>query len=256
MLSPVPGGEQGAVRAFVSDDLRPCGEPAGHRRAVRTGRAPSSATSGSHSRRRGASSSRSRTRRRGRWSSAFAPATGQRPGQPVVRQQTPRPCGRRCRGSFSAIHRSLVTVKRCCTALYADGVGTGLRTAQMLDHLADLRRGPQVVPQQRRSDHVSGLVEGDHAVLLPADSDRGGAPQQLTACWSASRHTCGWTSVPGGCGAEAESTTVPSSARISRTLVDCVDESIPATSVTVLPGRVGRFRTELAGGSIRIKRTR
>ena len=54
----------------------------------------------------------------------------------------------------------------------SDRVGTGLRTAEMLDHLADLRRGPQVVPQQRRPDDGSGVVQRDHAVLLTADGDR------------------------------------------------------------------------------------
>ena len=48
----------------------------------------------------------------------------------------------------------------------------------MVDHLGDLRRRPQVVPQQRRPDHGARRVEGDHAVLLAADGDRGGPLQQ------------------------------------------------------------------------------
>ena len=46
---------------------------------------------------------------------------------------------------------------------------------------------------------------------------------------SASHHWSGWHSVPSGCGALADPTTVPSSARHSSTLVDCVEESTPAT---------------------------
>ena len=47
---------------------------------------------------------------------------------------------------------------------------------------------------------------------------------------SASHQRSGWHSVPSGCGAEASATTVPSSARTRSTLVDCVEESTPATS--------------------------
>src|SRR5262249_8718132 len=51
------------------------------------------------------------------------------------------------------------------------------------------------------------------------------------ACCSAYRQASGSTSVPPGCGALAWPTMVPSSASHSSTLVDCVEESTPATSI-------------------------
>ncbi len=68
--------------------------------------------------------------------------------------------------------------------------------------------------------------------------------------------------MPSGCGALADPTTVPSSARHSSTLVDCVEESTPATrSMTVmlvgpaLPGDPGKARAEEQAelGSVREK---
>src|SRR5215470_7388402 len=52
---------------------------------------------------------------------------------------------------------------------------------------------------------------------------------------SASRQACGGHSVPPGCGALAWSTMVPSAASHSSTLVDCVEESTPATSMRPPP---------------------
>ena len=51
------------------------------------------------------------------------------------------------------------------------------------------------------------------------------------ACSSADHQAAGSHSVPGGCGALPRATIVPSSAWQSSTLVDCVDESTPATSI-------------------------
>ncbi len=82
------------------------------------------------------------------------------------------------------------------------------------------------------------------------------------AAVSASHHRSGGHSVPAGCGALADPTTVPSSARHSSTLVDCVEESTPATrSMTVmlvachLATTCGEARAEhSANGSVRDKR--
>ena len=67
----------------------------------------------------------------------------------------------------------------------------------------------------------------------PIASARSSSPRPAEV--SASHQWSGWHSVPSGCGALADPTTVPSSARHSSTFVDCVEESTPATrSMTVI----------------------
>src|SRR6266849_5977322 len=51
------------------------------------------------------------------------------------------------------------------------------------------------------------------------------------ACSNAAHHAAGSHSVPPGCGALPRPTTVPSAASHNSTLVDCVEESTPATSM-------------------------
>jgi hypothetical protein len=60
----------------------------------------------------------------------------------------------------------------------ADRVRARLRAAELLDQVLGLGRGPGVVPQQRVAHRLPGLVQGDHAVLLPSDRDRVGALDQ------------------------------------------------------------------------------
>ncbi len=53
----------------------------------------------------------------------------------------------------------------------------------------------------------------------------------MLAC-KADHHSSGFTSVPSGCGDDADRTIAPVSASQTTTLQDWVDESIPATSAT------------------------
>ena len=64
----------------------------------------------------------------------------------------------------------------------------------------------------------------------PIASARSSSPRPASP--RACHHSCGSHSVPSGCGALACPTTVPSSAWHSSTLVDWVDESTPATSIS------------------------
>src|SRR5699024_2178633 len=57
------------------------------------------------------------------------------------------------------------------------------------------------------------------------------ASSPVSACIRASHQWCGCTSVSSGCVARPSSTTTPVLASHSTILQDCVDESIPATSV-------------------------
>ena len=70
-----------------------------------------------------------------------------------------------------------------------------------------------------------GTIVGRGSALHPAGTE---CPPQ--ACCSADHQACGGHSVPAGCGALPRPTIVPSSASHRITLVDCVEESTPATS--------------------------
>jgi hypothetical protein len=59
----------------------------------------------------------------------------------------------------------------------ADGIGPRGR-AQLGDEVGRRARRPDVVPEQRRPHDVPRVVEGDHAVLLAGDGDRGDLIQQ------------------------------------------------------------------------------
>ena len=137
-------------------------------------------------------------------------------------------------GSCWAIQRSLVTVN--------DAAGTEpivsaqlLRAAQLRHHIGNLRCGPQVVPQQCRSHNSSGAVQGDHAVLLPTDRNRRCALQQpgtrlLQGFPPRRRVDLGAGRVR--CGRLVDD--APSAALTNSTLVDWVEESIPATRTSFM----------------------
>ena len=81
------------------------------------------------------------------------------------------------------------------------------------------------------------VLAREGAMVVVADRDLASAEETVRmireqgGTASACHHSSGSHSVPSGCGAEACPTTVPSSGRQSITLVDCVDESTPATSI-------------------------
>ena len=60
-------------------------------------------------------------------------------------------------------------------------LGASLRSAELVDELLGRRRRAEVVPEQRRSQHLTGVVEDHHPVLLGADTDGIGAFQQAVA---------------------------------------------------------------------------
>ena len=80
-------------------------------------------------------------------------------------------------GSWSRSQRSLVDRERGDRHA-ADRVGARLRAAELVDQVAG--RGAERVSFQSSASRtgVAGVVEGDHAVLLPADGDRRGPVEQ------------------------------------------------------------------------------
>ncbi len=60
-------------------------------------------------------------------------------------------------------------------------LGPELRAAQFLGQPACLRRRAHVVPQQGGPHRLAPVVQGDQAVLLPADRHRGGLVRRVTA---------------------------------------------------------------------------
>ena len=54
----------------------------------------------------------------------------------------------------------------------ADRISPGLRATPLRDEVGGILRRARVIPQQRRPDDLTRLVEGDHAVLLRRDGHR------------------------------------------------------------------------------------
>src|SRR5262249_20807045 len=157
------------------------------------------------------------------------------------RRQVSQSCGSMTRatrraltGSCCTSQRSLVTVKDAlgtlpvCSAHHCAPPNSATRSAAAAD--------------ERRSFHSSaGLITAPSAsstsmpCCWPATATAAArSSRPLPACSRAAHQACGSHSVPAGWGALPVPTTVPSSARHSTTFVDCVEESIPATSVTGL----------------------
>ena len=241
MLSPVPADSAApaAVRPTTSDGPASRGSPTGRPSAA-------SACPGSHwpvagekypvpeaSPRSVAGSAASAARRPPLRPSRCPPL-----GPPPASRQVSQSCGSMTRavlaaasGSCSASQRSLVTVN--------DAVGT---LPVWLAHCS----GPpsseisaRACGAERTSFHSrAGLITCPASstttmpccwAATPTASARSSSPSPAVA--NACHHSSGSHSVPSGCGAVACPTTVPSSARQSITLVDCVDESTPATSI-------------------------
>src|SRR4051794_19497345 len=73
------------------------------------------------------------------------------------------------------------------------------------------------------------------------------SPAEVASSYAA-HHAAGSTSVPSGCAARPSRTTAPVDASQTTTLVDCVDESTPATSTKSLMDRVRPARQSFEGG--------
>ena len=74
--------------------------------------------------------------------------------------------------------------------------------AELGDHPGGLGRRLGVVPELRRAEGPTPVVEQDHPVLLPGDRDRRDAratPAAATAWASPSHHASGSCSLHGGC---------------------------------------------------------
>ncbi len=75
-------------------------------------------------------------------------------------------------GSCVASHLSLVTVNDA-TSTDPTASAHACGPPELLGQVGGGLRGPGVVPQQGVADHGAVVGEADHAVLLPADRDRG-----------------------------------------------------------------------------------
>src|SRR5439155_13725133 len=95
--------------------------------------------------------------------------TGQAPGEPVVRQQDaghPGGVGRFVGGEPAQLGDGEAGHRYRSRRLRPRG-----RPAQLGDQVGGGAGGAGVVPQQGGPDHLAGLVEADHAVLLAGDRD-------------------------------------------------------------------------------------
>jgi hypothetical protein len=139
-----------------------------------------------------------------------------------------------CSGSRSASQRSLVTVN--------DIVGTDpVRAAHSAGPPNSVTSAAAWGADFTSFHSIAGrtTAPASSTVTMPCcwaatPTASARASRSRPAAVSASHQRSGWHSVPSGCGADASPTTVPSSARTRSTLVDCVDESIPATSFTTV----------------------
>ena len=159
--------------------------------------------------------------------------SAQPPGQPVV-WQTHR--GRRIGMSgFLVGEPAQLGDRDGGDGHHTDTLRPLLGAIQLRNKLKSGGTGSSVVPQQCISHHIARLVQAHHPVLLcPTDtaSTSSSPPAALMAACRAAHHDCGSTSVPSGCGDDADRTVAPVSASQITTLQDWVDESMPATRAT------------------------
>jgi hypothetical protein len=175
------------------------------------------------------------------------PARGPLSGCPAARSRSPRaPRSRQvsqswgsmtatvaaaCCGSCSASQRSLVTVKEAVGTLpvwVAHQSGPPRSRISAAAAEADRRSF------QSRAGLITSPPESSTTMpccwpATPTAAACSSRPSPALA--SAAHHAAGSVSVPSGWGTLPRPMTVPSSARHSRTLVDCVEESTPATSM-------------------------
>ena len=129
----------------------------------------------------------------------------------------------------------------------ADRVGPRLRAPRSYQRVG-LRRRLGVVPELGRPQHPALVVEHDHAVLLARHADRLDVAavlveQRRQRCPTIRRGSCSLRGgTVGGCGRWPDRTSSPVSASRTSSLQDCVEESIPATSVTRPPRALRRRR--------------
>jgi len=139
-------------------------------------------------------------------------------------------------GSCRASQRSLVTVNEAVGTLptwLAHHCGPPSSATSSAAAGAD-RRSFQSSAGLITSPPESRTIMPCCCPATPTASARSSSP---SPAWSrAVHHAAGSASVPGGCGALPRPITVPSSARHSTTLQDCVDESTPATRWPPAPG--------------------
>ena len=238
MLSPVPA-DDAAPQDVRPDDLGRPGDPGQRRPAPER---PLGVVGQPAARRRGRSS-RCPTRRRGRSPARRRVARRRRGRRRPAARSASRAAAAPARtraafsGSCSASQRSLVTVndivgtdpvRAAHSARPAELARPGRGGLRRRLHVVPQHRGPDDRRRRRRGAPCRAAGRRPRPLRARSSSSAPGAPSAPPTSASGSH------SVPSGAARRPRPTTVPSSARTRSTLVDCVEESIPATSFTTV----------------------